>query len=114
MYFLMFFSGFCLGDNTVIKAVDYGENISVPCFPESSGNGEDEADDGWLNHEAPMWVREGREDEQIPRMSVQHDGSLSLSNLGRDDSGLYVCQVEDEVRMRVKLEVRGTSWFSYG
>lgn len=56
-----------------------------------------------------MWVRQGREDEQISRVSVHSDGSLSLSNLERDDTGVYLCTVEDEIRMRVKLEVRGMS-----
>lgn len=66
-----------------------------------------DADDGWMNHGEAMWVRQGREDRQISRMSVQKDGSLFLSNLDHDDSGVYLCMVEDEIRMKVKLEVRG-------
>lgn len=100
-----------MGDNILFQAVNYGENITLPCHSENFGSSDEEkasiSEDGWLSHRDAMWVRQGREDEQITRMSVQHDGSLSLSNLDHDDSGVYLCVVEDEIRMKVKLEVRG-------
>lgn len=107
---VVLWKGSCLGDDTLIKAVDYGENLTLPCFAGSHGiTGDEEmldSEDGWINHGDAMWVRQGREDEQIPRMSVQKDGSLFLANLDHDDSGVYMCMVEDEIRMKVRLEVR--------
>ncbi|KAJ1531949.1 hypothetical protein ONE63_000587 [Megalurothrips usitatus] len=107
---LVLWKGCCRGDKALIQAVDYGENITLPCFLENGGGNEDgraaDVNNGWSNHEEAMWVREGREDEQISRMSVQHDGSLILSNLDRDDSGVYRCVVQDEIRMRIRLEIR--------
>lgn len=110
---LVLWKGYCLGESLFIQeeAVDYGENITLPCFfptdgSSGDGKGTHDDDDVWSSHEGAVWVREGREDEQVSRMSVHQDGSLSLTNVDRDDSGVYRCEIKDEIRIRIKLEVR--------
>ncbi|GLV44997.1 uncharacterized protein CBL_14431 [Carabus blaptoides fortunei] len=77
--------------------VDQGQNLTLPCA--LKGDGE------------IMWVREGREDKQVERLTIQHDGSLFLQEVNRNDTGLYSCFVDDahsdnETRSKVRVKVR--------
>lgn len=79
--------------------VDQGQNLTLPCA--LKGDGE------------IMWVREGREDRQVERLTIQHDGSLFLQEVNRNDTGLYSCFVDDahsdnETRSKVRVKVRST------
>lgn len=65
-------------------AVNIGENVTLSCFP-----------DGVTPHEKVMWVKEDRS-ERLSHWWIQSDGSLTLPNVVRDDSGVYTCALEDQ------------------
>lgn len=84
-------------------SVDLRENVTLVC---SSG-------DGMLNlgeSNRVTWIREGREDGQSKRLSVQSNGILLLRNVSRFDSGHYYCTIDDDdaasVKDRIKVQVR--------
>ncbi|KAF2905237.1 hypothetical protein ILUMI_00961 [Ignelater luminosus] len=77
-------------------AVDTGRNLTLPCsLPQTKH---------------VMWVHEGKEDHQIPRLSVQDNGSLFLTEVDRNDSGIYTCSQEDsdgsDIKASIKVRVR--------
>ncbi|KAK6625251.1 hypothetical protein RUM43_005545 [Polyplax serrata] len=97
--------------------VDIGKNITLPCL-------EDVTEKGITNVEPVMWIKSGREEEQINRLKILSDGSLSLEKVIKSDTGEYMCKLEkdrsvkdqingneliennDEIRSRYKLIVR--------
>lgn len=43
-----------------------------------------------------MWIREGRDEEhEVPKLTVLDDGSLFLSDVEKNDSGVYSCTAND-------------------
>lgn len=66
-------------------SVTIGDNVTLPCF----------FNDKPLEGEQVMWVKEDRS-ERLSQWFIQSDGSLSLPNVARDDSGLYTCALEDK------------------
>ncbi|XP_067010650.1 immunoglobulin superfamily DCC subclass member 4 isoform X2 [Anabrus simplex] len=89
--------------------VDVGGNITLSCTDTSASLSPVDSD-------SIMWIREGRNEKQINRLSIQPDGGLTLTHLNRGDAGIYSCTLEskpgnttsafDVVRKRVKVEVR--------
>lgn len=61
-----------------------------------------------------MWVKETIEEhfekQESNSMVVLEDGSLFLSNVTKNDSGIYVCNrenvVHNEIKARVRVEVK--------
>ncbi|KAG5873549.1 hypothetical protein JTB14_024534 [Gonioctena quinquepunctata] len=57
-----------------------------------------------------MWVREGRDVQQHSRMIILEDGSLLISQVDRNDSGVYFCSranvVNSDFKAKVKVTVR--------
>lgn len=43
-----------------------------------------------------MWVHKGKEEEQISRLKILSDGSLSLENVDKADTGEYRCELESD------------------
>ncbi|XP_033321729.1 contactin-1 isoform X1 [Megalopta genalis] len=83
-------------------AVDVGQNLTLPCaeedaLPQSGGT------------IGVLWIREGREDEQIGRLKVESNGALELINVSADDAGNYSCTLDDDhdaVKTRINVQVR--------
>ncbi|XP_072397208.1 protein turtle homolog B-like [Diabrotica undecimpunctata] len=77
-------------------SVNIGKNITIPCLLHQTRD--------------VMWVREGREDQQHARMSVLENGALFISQVDRNDTGVYACSrenvVNSDVTAKVKLTVR--------
>lgn len=71
---------------------DLGGNVTFPC-KERKDNEEDfeSFDPGSV-----MWIHKGKEEEQIARLKILSDGSLSLENVDRADAGEYRCTLEKE------------------
>lgn len=81
--------------------VDKGKNLTIPCEIQRNRN--------------IMWVRDEHEDHQVPRFTVEDDGSLMLYQVDRNDSGVYTCSPEniddddddsDGLKYSVKVVVR--------
>ncbi|KAL7294554.1 hypothetical protein TKK_0012080 [Trichogramma kaykai] len=56
-----------------------------------------------------FWIREGREDGQSQRLTVEPNGLLRLKNVSKFDSGFYYCSLrdhEDTIRDRIYVQVR--------
>jgi len=98
----------------ITHEVDVGKNLTIPC---TSENVKQEDDDQPRRVEF-MWIREGRQDRQSSGMTVLPNGTLFLSNVSQDDSGVYIC-MEDGLEQdldnlptsvtRVLVHVRGES-----
>lgn len=85
-------------------AVDLGKDLKLPCFEESA-----QAEESILPHSeesSVMWVREGREEEQINRLKIEPNGVLELLNVSVDDAGNYSCSLDDSVKVMVNVKVR--------
>lgn len=96
--------------------VDVGENITLPC-------NENLHDTHLAVAEPVMWIKTGREEEQISRLKILPDGSLSLEKVIKSDTGEYMCRLEkvksetdeiigkelmesNEIQIKYKLVVR--------
>ena len=66
-----------------------------------------------------MWVRNGRLEEKISKSMIGPDGVLALTDLNKEDAGIYSCTLEgqsssnaaknedsDIFRTQFKVEVR--------
>lgn len=77
-------------------SLDLGRNLTLPCSLPDVKN--------------IMWVHEGKEDQQIPRLLIQEDGSLFLMEVDRNDSGVYTCLPANsdspDVKASIRLRVR--------
>lgn len=76
--------------------MDQGRNLTLPCAQNGS---------------TIMWVREGRVDKQVERLTILPNGSLFLEEANRNDTGIYSCFVDDadtnnETRSKVRIKVR--------
>ncbi|XP_020706160.2 Down syndrome cell adhesion molecule-like protein 1 homolog isoform X2 [Athalia rosae] len=83
-------------------AVDLGQNLTLSCAQADvllkSGNSS-----------GVMWVREGREDAQVPRLKVEANGALQLIDVSADDAGIYSCTMDedsDALKARINVLVR--------
>ncbi|XP_011648005.1 protein sidekick-2 isoform X3 [Pogonomyrmex barbatus] len=79
-------------------AVDVGKDLKLACADESALSHFEES--------SVMWIREGREDEQISRLKVEPNGVLELLNVSVDDAGNYSCTLDGELAARINVEVR--------
>ncbi|KAJ8681487.1 hypothetical protein QAD02_017274 [Eretmocerus hayati] len=80
-------------------SVDLGGNVTVVCLGESTqnlgGNGK------------ITWIREGREDRQVGRLSIDPNGVLKLTNVTPADSGIYYCTLDDDtIADRINVQVK--------
>ncbi|KAF5272745.1 hypothetical protein FQA39_LY07772 [Lamprigera yunnana] len=85
---------FTAGSQIRNVSIDVGNNLTIKCD---------------LGLQSTMWVHEGKEDQQIPRLSIQEDGSLFLTEVNRNDSGIYTCMPansEADTKSSVRLRVR--------
>lgn len=63
-----------------------------------------------------MWIREGRDEEhEVPKLTVLDDGSLFLSDVEKNDSGVYSCtandsDTEDDSIAKMEVFVRSESF----
>lgn len=94
--------------------VDVGDNLTLPCRDSSTVL-------PLVDANSVIWVREGR-DDGIKRRRIEPDGNLTLTDLKRDDAGIYKCTVEGErgspahtkvIRSRVEVEVRSECAFKF-
>ncbi|XP_046993685.1 protein turtle homolog A isoform X4 [Schistocerca americana] len=104
----VFAEGFCYASDIPElqeRAVDLGGNITLPCTKSDESSA--------VNDSIVSWVREGR--EEIRRRRIQPDGALVLTDLEREDAGIYLCIVDSrpgfwiengDVRARIRVEVR--------
>ncbi|XP_049780635.1 protein turtle homolog A isoform X2 [Schistocerca cancellata] len=104
----VFAEGFCYASDIPElqeRAVDLGGNITLPCTKSDESSA--------VNDSIVSWVREGR--EEIRRRRIQPDGALVLTDLEREDAGIYLCTVDSrpgfsiengDVRARIRVEVR--------
>lgn len=81
--------------------VDRGRNITIPCGIQKDKN--------------IMWVRDEHEDHEIPRFTIEDDGSLMLFQVDHNDSGVYTCSPEntdnDTFKYSIKVIVRSKKLF---
>lgn len=81
--------------------VDQGQNLSVPCLLDDKNSTADGA---------VMWIREEREAGQNKRLQVQPDGTLSIIDVNRNDSGIYICSLDtlgsNNHTYKVQVQVR--------
>lgn len=86
----------CIGSDIREYAVDVSKNLSLPCPVQ--------------NNQDVMWIREGKKDQEIHRMTILQDGSLFIANVTRNDSGVFSCSpanvAHDDLKTRIKLIVR--------
>ncbi|KAK4872441.1 hypothetical protein RN001_014470 [Aquatica leii] len=86
---------FAAGSEVRNVSVDIGRNFTIKCA---------------LPHlQNIMWVHEGREDQQTPRFFIQEDGSLYLTEVNRNDSGIYTCMPSNsdyDEKASIRLRVR--------
>lgn len=85
-----------LGSQIREIAVDIGRNLTLPCsLPQTK---------------SITWVYEGKEDQQIPHHLVQENGSLFLTEVDRNNSGIYTCSEENadgsDIKASIKVRVR--------
>lgn len=77
-------------------SVNIGRNLTVPCPIHQTQD--------------VMWVKEGKKIEQPSRTSILENGSLFITQVDRNDSGVYVCSREnvvskdEDTRVRVKVK----------
>ncbi|XP_016838254.1 protein sidekick-1 isoform X2 [Nasonia vitripennis] len=100
---------FCTGWHTAIAlvsvpvrnvSVDLGENVTLIC---SNGSGSQNLGET----KRVTWIREGREDGQSKRLTVEPNGVLKLINVSRFDAGDYYCTLDDDaVKDRINVQVR--------
>ncbi|XP_044735760.1 protein sidekick-1 [Chrysoperla carnea] len=88
-------------------AIDIGDNITIPCGEKLVPFSDD--DDG--NSPEFMWLHEGRHERQISRLAIQpNNGTLILTEVNRNDSGIYSCYINgpdgEYIRQKVHLFVR--------
>lgn len=79
--------------------VDVGQNLTLACSEE------DALPQSGISAR-PMWIRDGREDGQIERLTIESNGALELINVSADDAGNYSCTLHDAVKTRVNVQVR--------
>lgn len=69
------------------------------------------SDDNDGNSPEFMWLHEGRHERQISRLAIQpNNGTLILTEVNRNDSGIYSCYINgpdgEYIRQKVHLFVR--------
>lgn len=83
-------------ENIQEYAVDVGKNLSLPCPVQ--------------HNQDVMWVREGRKDQEIHRMTILQDGSLYIANITKNDSGVFSCSpanvAHDDLKTKIRLTIR--------
>ncbi|XP_011500561.1 PREDICTED: protein turtle homolog A isoform X2 [Ceratosolen solmsi marchali] len=81
-------------------SVDVGDNVTVVCSNEGRAQ-------IFGTSNKITWIREGREDGQSKRLTVEPSGLLKLINVSRFDTGDYYCTLDDDaVRDRISVQVR--------
>lgn len=101
---MLFFGSICVflaitlvkGSGIEEYYLDQGFNLTLPCEQNGSNI---------------VWVREGRVDRQVDRLTILPNGSLFLQEANRNDSGIYSCFLDDadlsnETRSKVRIKVR--------
>ena len=82
-------------------SVDLGDNVTVVCANQDGAQTNLE-----INNKV-TWIREGREDGQSKRLTVEPSGLLKLINVSRFDTGDYYCTRDDDyIRERIYVQVR--------
>lgn len=82
--------------------MDIERNLTIPCPIKKNKD--------------VMWVREGREDKQVDRLTILENGSLFLMDVDKNDTGIYACYpanvVEDDLmKSRIKVFVRSEYYY---
>lgn len=72
------------GANIKKVSVDVGKNVTIQCPLHKSKD--------------VMWEREGRTKDQHVKMTVLENGSLFLQEVDKNDSAIYYCVRENDVR----------------
>ncbi|KAK9513015.1 hypothetical protein O3M35_001304 [Rhynocoris fuscipes] len=81
----------CIAHETEIETVygDEGSNLTLPCK------------NSLVSFNGPvMWRHQGRDDKRAERTTIRPDNSLVLTDISREDVGLYTC-IQDNDAHRV-------------